>query len=99
LDREGFIHCSTLEQVIRVANVYFRGQRDLALLCIDPARLQADLRWETPAPLVGSEMAHAQNELFPHIFGAINLDAVSQVVDFPPQADGAFVLPLEVTRS
>lgn len=36
LDSEGFILCSTPDQVVEVANYLFRGQRGLVLLVIDP---------------------------------------------------------------
>ena len=35
LDSEGFIHCSTRDQVLGVAQDLFRGQSDLVLLCIN----------------------------------------------------------------
>lgn len=82
LDIEGFIHCSTVSQVVRVANMYYRGQRNLVLLCIDPTKLAADLRYDDVA-----------GELFPHLYGPLNLDAVFQVFDFEPGADGRFELP------
>jgi uncharacterized protein (DUF952 family) len=85
LDAEGFIHCSTPEQVTRVANALFRGQTGLALLCIDPDRLASDLKYEQPDAVV--------MERFPHLYGPLNLDAVIRVVDFPPGADGTFALP------
>lgn len=91
LDSEGFIHCSTAAQVCAVADAFYTGQTDLVLLCIDPDRLAADLRWEPPAPpSAGIEGT------FPHVYGPINLDAVSRVVDFPPGPDGRFALPPDV---
>lgn len=81
LAREGFIHCSTPEQIIAVANRFYRGRQDLALLVIDRARVQAPVRDEN---LEGGET------LFPHIYGPLNLDAVVEVVAFPPDADGGF---------
>lgn len=36
LATEGFIHCSTADQVVEVANCLFRGVNDLILLRIDP---------------------------------------------------------------
>lgn len=83
LNTEGFIHCSTAAQVVWVANSFYRGQEDLVLLCIDPERVQAELRYD----LIETG-AH-----FPHLYGALNLDAVVQVVAFEPNADGSFALP------
>ena len=91
LDTEGFIHCSTVQQVIPVANSYYAGQHGLVLLCIDESKLQVDLRYEAPAgPAEGSE------NLFPHIYGPLNLDAVTAVLDFEPGSDGSFMLPEEL---
>jgi uncharacterized protein (DUF952 family) len=84
LDKQGFIHCSTEEQVVPVANCIFRGQRGLVLLCIDEARLTASVKYEN---LEGGQ------RLFPHVYGTVNLDAVIKVVEFPPLADGTFALP------
>lgn len=94
LEHEGFIHFSTAEQVIGVANAFYRGQRDLVLLIIDPARLAADLRWEPPAhPGARVDVPDASGDLFPHLYGPLNLDAVNAVIDFPPREDGAFDMP------
>ena len=82
---EGFIHCSMLDQVLRVANSYYRGQKDLVILVIDPTDLLPAVHWEP-----GSDKP---DELFPHIYGPINLDAVSKVLDFIEDPDGHFNLP------
>ena len=81
---DGFVHCSTRDQVIKVADARFRGQTDLVLLCIDTDRVTAPIRYEN---LEGGQ------ELFPHIYGEINTDAVVQVVEFEPGADGYFRFP------
>jgi uncharacterized protein (DUF952 family) len=85
LASQGFIHCSRMDQVVHVANNIFKGQQGLVLLKIDPSRLTAKLRYEpgTDAP----------DELFPHIYGPLNLEAVSAVLDFEPGIDGIFSLP------
>lgn len=82
---QGFIHCSKAEQIVRVANLAFSGQHGLVLLVIDPLRLTSKLRWEPGADLA--------TELFPHVYGPINLDAVVRSLDFEPDADGQFHLP------
>jgi uncharacterized protein (DUF952 family) len=81
LAAEGFIHCSDPQQVIAVANARFPGREDLILLQIDATRLSAEGRYEN---LDGA------SELFPHIYGPINLDAVMRATPFPPRPDGSF---------
>lgn len=90
LESEGFIHCSTPEQLTGSANTFFYGRTDLVLLCIEPGRVVSEIRYEHPAS--GDE------RLFPHIYGPLNLDAVIQVLAFPPEPDGSFSLP-ELLRS
>jgi uncharacterized protein (DUF952 family) len=79
LDTEGFIHCSRPDQVLKVVNMFYRGIPDLCLLWIAPEKLNADLRWEA-----------ADGDQFPHLYGALNLDAVLAVSDFRPDADGVY---------
>ena len=85
---QGFIHCSTVDQILRVANDFYTGQHGLVILVIDPDRLNPDLRWEP-----GVDIA---TQLFPHVYGPINLDAVVDVVDFEPGPDGLFSLPYKL---
>ena len=96
LAAEGFIHCSTEHQMRDVANKYYQGATDMVLVQIDPATLTSPLKWEPPAHIDGSPSL-PDEPLFPHIYGVINLDAVSQVIDFPCNADGSFVLPSQLT--
>ena len=81
---EGFIHCSTPAQVVRVADARFRGRRGLVLLAIDTGRVAAEIVFEN---LEGGA------ELFPHIYGGLNADAVAEVLEFEPGEDGYFSLP------
>jgi uncharacterized protein (DUF952 family) len=79
---EGFIHASSGAQYIQTANRYYRGVRGLVLLVIDTRRVAADIRYEN---LVGGA------ELFPHIYGPLNLEAVLRVEAFEPNAAGEFI--------
>lgn len=83
LETEGFIHCSTAEQVVWVANAIFRGQQGLVLLCIASEQLESELRYDEVAG-VGQ---------FPHVYGPINCDAVVKVLEFEPDATGEFAFP------
>jgi uncharacterized protein (DUF952 family) len=88
LESEGFIHCSTPTQVCEVAERYYRGQAGLILLAINPERLRAPLMYEGPQDL--------SYGYYPHIYGAINLDAVVGVMPFEPNSAGGFELPGEI---
>ena len=81
---EGFIHCSTADQVIQVANLRFSGQTGLVLLSIDTDKVTAEIIYEN---LEGG------SQLFPHIYGELNTNAVIQVAKFEPGANGHFIMP------
>ncbi len=85
LEGQGFVHCSRLGQVLRVADTYYAGQKGLVLLVLDLQRLKPEVRWEP-----GTDKP---DELFPHVYGPINLEAVVDVLPFEPEADGHFTLP------
>ncbi len=79
LERVGFIHCSQPEQVLQVANQFYLGGSDMILLWLDPEKLAAEVRWE-----------NVEGILFPHVYGPINLDAVSSISDLKPDTDGIY---------
>lgn len=85
LASEGFIHCSTRDQVLRTAARFYGGRHGLVLLCISTAPLGSALRYEA-----------ADGESFPHCYGPIPLEAIPAVVDFPCRTDGSFALPDEL---
>ena len=84
----GFIHFSTPAQVARVANAIYAGRADLVLLVVDPSRLTATLKYEPPT---GNYTPG--EELFPHLYGPLNLDAVVRVMPYLPDANGTFAPP------
>ncbi|MBD2437221.1 DUF952 domain-containing protein [Nostoc sp. FACHB-110] len=83
LANEGFIHSSEISQIIKVAHRFFLNQKELVILVINSNKVKAEIRYE----------AAEAGELFPHIYGALNLDAVEQVIDFAPGSNGYFDLP------
>lgn len=73
LDQEGFIHASRDDQWRETrARFYADVPEELVLLEIDPKRLTS--------PVVMEEVPSA-DDVFPHIYGPINLDAVVRVHD------------------
>lgn len=84
LQEEGFIHASTPEQVAATANRFYKGNTDLILLHIDTDMLTSELRWER-APSIGQD--------FPHIYGPLNLGAVTDFRPYLPDEHGHFSDP------
>jgi glutathione S-transferase len=79
LEDEGYIHCSFAAQVQVIADLVYRGRRDVVLLVIEPSRLQADVRVEN---------LDGDDALFPHIYGPLPVDAVVRVAAVPVDANG-----------
>jgi len=78
--------------MVDVANKYYLGTINMVLLNIDPTKLESELKFEPPSHIDGS-LALPHEPLFPHIYGPINLDAVSEVINFPCDEHGAFTAP------
>ncbi|MCA2700185.1 MAG: DUF952 domain-containing protein [Microcystis sp. M179S2] len=77
LKNEGFIHCSTLEQIPKVVAAFYQNQPDLLVLAISPEQLQSPVKWEQPQhPNQENATLELEKETFPHIYGAINLESV-----------------------
>lgn len=84
LASEGFIHCSTREQILPAGVRFYKGRQDILLLAIETDLLASAVKYEN---LEGGE------NLFPHIYGPLNLDAVRATTPFPPNPDGTFDFP------
>jgi uncharacterized protein (DUF952 family) len=84
LHSEGFIHCSLAHQVVEVADRLFSGREDLLLLRVDESRVGPEVRYEN---LEGGD------EQYPHVYGPLDLEAVTGLAALTPRADGSFALP------
>lgn len=81
--RDGFIHFSTAAQVAETAAKHFAGQTGLFLIAIDAEALGDALKWE---PSRGGE-------LFPHLYGDLDLGAVLDIFDLHARSDGTHDIP------
>ncbi|MFT3824580.1 MAG: DUF952 domain-containing protein [Chitinophagaceae bacterium] len=70
LKEEGFIHCSEDRQVASVLERYFAGKTDLVKLSIDTTKLDGKLIYEWSPSIA---------DTFPHVYGPINVSAVTAV--------------------
>ena len=70
LKEEGFIHCCEQHQVAGVLERYYKGKKHLLKLEIDTDLLSSEFIFE---------WSPSTADTFPHIYGAINVDAVKSV--------------------
>lgn len=92
---DGFIHCAAgRETVIAVAYDYYATVAEpVMLLEIETERLHATWRFEAAAPIESGGTAHLETaEEFPHIYGAVNLEAICGIGTLGP-GDGSFRWP------
>jgi len=68
---DGFIHCSIERQLEGVLERFYKGHTGLVKLKIEKAKVQRPVLFE---------LAEDLNELFPHIYGPLNLDSVVEVI-------------------
>jgi len=76
--KDGYIHFSTAAQAQRTAELHFAGQAGLMLLEVEADRLGGALKWE---PSRGGD-------LFPHLYGPLDVALVEAARAIPPAADG-----------
>ncbi len=85
LAEEGFLHCSRFEQVATVlAAAYDDVDGPLRLLVIDTANLASPLRLDD-VPEAG--------DVYPHIYGPLNVSAVVDELPLSRDSSGAWRLP------
>jgi uncharacterized protein (DUF952 family) len=85
LDEQGFIHASDLHQVLSTADFVFRDDDAAALvvLVIDPDGLGSGIE-------VRYEQVPGSADPFPHIFGPIKPDAVTEILPLARDEAGGF---------
>jgi uncharacterized protein (DUF952 family) len=81
--RDGFIHFSTAAQLEETAAKHFAGQNGLVLLRLDSQKLGDTLKWE----------ASRGGALFPHLYGPLDVGAVSRADPLPLKAGGRHDFP------
>ncbi len=71
-EKDGFIHCSIERQIEGVLERFYQGQKGLVKLKIEKIKVQRPVLFE---------LAEDLNELFPHIYGPLNIDSVVSVTE------------------
>jgi hypothetical protein len=92
LEHEGFIHCTIEPEILLgIANNFYRADpRDYLVLEIDPARVTSPVVVEGPLPPPPPDSPLARHR-FPHIYGPLNVDAVTGVRPAVRDAAGGYI--------
>jgi uncharacterized protein (DUF952 family) len=79
LAEEGFIHCSKdIPQLVKVAARLYPGETGLMVLDVDLDKLKSPVKHEPSR----------SGEIYPHIYGMLNADAVVRERDLRVDSDG-----------
>lgn len=85
---DGYIHFSRANQVEETAAKHFTGQQNLLLVGVKASAIAADLRYDVSRG----------GDLFPHLYGALPLAAVTSVDQLELGPDGLHCFPDSVNR-
>jgi uncharacterized protein (DUF952 family) len=79
-DQDGFIHLTLgTDPLLAVANLFYTGDtRDLKVLVLDLNRIQSPVKYQDPG------------QIYPHIYGLLNIDAVIGELKIDRTASGEF---------
>ncbi len=84
--QDGYIHFSTAAQAPETAALHFTGEAGLVLVSVSTAGLGDGLKWE----------ASRGGDLFPHLYGSLEMSHVARVDDLPLGPDGTHQFPAHV---
>lgn len=84
--KDGFIHCSTDQQLTKTLNRWYTDVDEVLVAVIDPEKLSGELKWEP----------NFEGEDFPHIYGPIDVDAVAGAYEVKRSTDGGWQVPSEL---
>lgn len=89
LETEGFVHCTGDDHLmLDVANRFYLGLPDPVVITIDESLLSSTTKWEPPAPVPEGWNG---TPLFPHVYGPLELSAVTRVRGLHRDPDDRFV--------
>lgn len=84
LEREGYIHCSFVDQIMKVADTFHKNQKDLLVIVINSKKLGNKLKVEDLFNL---------KEKYPHVYGVIPMNAIEKIVELMIDEHGDFIKP------
>lgn len=81
LKKDGFIYCSTKDQVLPSASRFYPNSSTLLLLVIDSEKISSSIIFED---------LHNKGVKHPHIYGSLPIDSVKKIIPLQPDKNGNF---------
>eukprot|EP00879_Flechtneria_rotunda_P024787 GHRR01026300.1.p1 GENE.GHRR01026300.1~~GHRR01026300.1.p1 ORF type:complete len:147 (+),score=24.36 GHRR01026300.1:97-537(+) len=91
-EADGFIHLTKeAPLLLSIANHFYQSvSGDFIVLALDSSKLTSEVKFEAAAA-VGNTEAPETQQLFPHLYGTINSDAVTQELPVQRSGDKTFL--------
>ena len=67
-ERDGYVHLSTISQVLETLNLYFSVDQKPLIVILDKNRIHQDLQWDI--------VIHRNNQRFPHLYRKLHFDDI-----------------------
>lgn len=85
--RDGFIHCTDGEFMVSAIayNIFKKLNDELLVLFIDKNKLKAKFQYDDP------------ENLYPHIYGPLNRDAIVKIINMERDRKGDWIFPFHET--
>ena len=84
LEKDGFVHLSSAEQLLRTANRWYSDADELKVMVLNPEPLSEGLKWED---------LYQRGEEFPHLYASIPPQAVVAVARLQRDSAGEYTWP------
>lgn len=89
LEKNPFIHCSSIEYFWRVSPNFTNETEEMVLLVIETECLDVPVKWED---------LEKCGRKYPHIYGLIKAEAIQQVLPYQKAKDGSWLKNQELMK-
>lgn len=83
IEKDGFIHASEFKTFIYVAPAFNDVEEELLFLCIETEKVKPEIKWE---------VGDSRGTKYPHIYGALNMDAIVSVMPYNKDENNHWVM-------
>ena len=83
IEKNGFIHCSSIEYFWRVTKHFNQKDTEYVILCIDTTKVRSEIKWE--------DCESNGGRYYPHIYGTIPRNSIIDVLPYLRDNKGNYI--------